>query len=59
MLFIVIHLLEAADDAAFDFFLLTGFNLVLRTGDFSISLVVLIGYESHDVILYFFAQNCS
>ena len=47
----VIHLLETSDNSAFDLSLSTSFDLVLRSRDFSISRVVLIGCEIHDVIL--------
>jgi hypothetical protein len=50
-IFLIIHLLEAADDAAFDSSLSTSLNLMLLTRDFFISRVVPIGCEIHDMIL--------
>ena len=51
ILFLVIHSLEAVDNVAFYFSSSTSLNWVLWTGDYSISWVVPIGSEIHDVIL--------
>jgi hypothetical protein len=51
MLFLIIQSLEVADDAASDVSSSTRLNLVLWAGDCSISRVVQVGREIHDVIL--------